>query len=272
MNSANTVEEVPFNPKNVLIDQGSLQKLLNEYNQDAEVKDINVYRKAFVHKSYCIRKNENVVSGNVLKPPDCLPLQEESNERLEFLGDSILNFSIARYLFLRYPNEQEGFLTKVRTKLVNGIQLGNFAGYLGIGKYLLISKQIEESAGRQNVKLLEDVFEAFLGAMLMDTGDYTTVETWVINFIETNVDFADLISSNTNYKDVLIKDYQHNYNFTLKFQEMSIETTGVGKKYTVCVRGHDGAVLGTGTGTSKKLAENDAAQSILAGKMAFNGN
>jgi len=66
-----------------------------------DVNNINIYRRAFVHKSYCRRKNENFLNGNVNCPPDCLPLQEESNERLEFLGDAILNMVVGLYVFER---------------------------------------------------------------------------------------------------------------------------------------------------------------------------
>ena len=111
---SNLPDLLPYNPLNILVQKSDILNLTKNF------KDINLYRKAFVHKSYCTRKNENFLNGNINCPPGCLPLQEDSNERLEFLGDSILNMVVADYLFERYPDENEGFLTRMRTKLVNG--------------------------------------------------------------------------------------------------------------------------------------------------------
>ena len=217
-----------------------------------------------MHRSYCTRKNENFVVGNAQCPSGCIPLQEESNERLEFLGDAVVNLVVGKYLFHRYPDENEGFMTRIRTKLVNGTMLAHFASIIGLEKHMLISKQIEENEGRANKKIMEDGFEAFVGAMLNDQGEYSVVEDWIVNLIENNIDFSDLIMSNTNYKDMLIKHFQHNFNTSPKFLEMSVETTSTGgKKYKICVKGQGDALLGIGCGTSKKQAENDASRAVL---------
>ena len=210
----------PYNPRNILLDAQSLESILHIYesaedNNKHVYFDLNLYRNAMVHRSYCTRKNENLLNGNVSCPSNCIPLQEESFERLEFLGDAVINLIIGKYLFERYPDENEGFLTKLRTKLVNGIMLANFCVFAKIPPYILISKQIEESAGRSNKKLLEDCFEAFVGAMFMDLSAcsacsaYPIVEMWIIALLEQNIDLTDLINTN---KDIFIKYYQHNYN------------------------------------------------------------
>lgn len=80
---------LPYNPNNTLLQESDLRKILDTYDIHDNVNNIDIYRKALVHKSYCTRKNENFLNGNVNCPHDCLPLQEESNERLEFLGDAI---------------------------------------------------------------------------------------------------------------------------------------------------------------------------------------
>ena len=256
--------ELPYNATNALASTQDVDALLSEYSETARVRDINTYRKAFVHRSYCTRKNENFINGNMQCPPGCLPLQEESNERLEFMGDAVVNLVVGRYLFNRYPDENEGFMTRIRTKLVNGTMLAHFGALIGLERYMLISKQIEENEGRTNKKILEDGFEAFVGAMLNDQRDYHVVEDWLVNLIEANIDFSELISSNTNYKDMLIKHFQHNFNVSPRFYEMSVETTSTGgKKYTVCVKGQSDALLGIGTGASKKQAENEAARTVL---------
>jgi len=176
----------------------------------------------------------------------------------------VVNLVVGRYLFNRYPDENEGFMTRIRTKLVNGTMLAHFGDLIGLHKYMIISKQIEDNEGRNNKKVLEDGFEAFVGAMIKDTGEYDAVEDWIVNLIESNIDFADLISSNNNYKDMLIKHFQHSYNSSPKFFEMSVDTTSTGgKKYTICVKRVSGELLGIGTGPSKKQAENEASRVVL---------
>ena len=99
----------------------------------------------------------------------CIALQPYSNERLEYLGDSVLGGIVSSYLFHRYKTMNEGFLTKLKTKLVRTRMLAAFSRYLGLGKYLLISKHVEEVCdGRKNDRILEDLFEAFLGALFKD--------------------------------------------------------------------------------------------------------
>lgn len=256
--------DLPYNPNNVLVSHDDVMGILSDYLDNPFINDLNIYRKAFVHRSYCTRKNENFVNGNSNCPPNCLPLQEESNERLEFLGDAIVNLAVGRYLFNRYPDENEGFMTKIRTKLVNGNMLSSFALIIRLDRFVMISKQIEDNEGRVNKKIMEDVFEAFVGAMINDVKEYSIVEEWLVNLIEANIDFSDLISTNTNYKDTLIKHFQYNHNVCPKFLEISVDTNSFGcKKYTICVKGVDDELLGIGTGASKKHAENNAAHNVI---------
>jgi len=159
--------QLPYNTKNRLIDQSDVLSLL-EYGNICIINNINIYRRAFVHKSYCTRKNENYLDGNLKCPDECMPLQEESNERLEFLGDSILNLIVASYLFERYPGVNEGFLTTMRTKLVNGKMLAFLSGQINLGNFVIMSQQIEGNDGRKNKNILEDTFEAFIAAIYLD--------------------------------------------------------------------------------------------------------
>jgi ribonuclease-3 len=260
--------ELPYNHHNTLLESQFLLQVIHQYNVKIVVQDINIYRNAFVHKSYCTRKNENFTNGNLMCPVNCLPLQEESNERLEFLGDAIINIIIGKYLFKRYPDESEGFLTKMRTKLVNGTMLADLCKFANLPQFILISKQIEENQGRQNKKVLEDCFEAFIGAMYLDLESQdknaiNAVSDWLINLIECNIDFTDLIVKNTNYKDTFLKYFQHTYNYLPKFFELSTENTTSGKIYRIAIKDKNSAVISTGSGQSKKHAENDAALAAL---------
>ena len=252
--------ELPFNPVNKVIDEANVKAIISQFSVDVPIKNLSLYRTAMVHKSYCTRKNENAIEGNAECPDGCVPLQEESHERLEFLGDSVLGIIIANYVFHRFPQENEGFLTKMRTKLVNGKMLAHLCGLANIPPWILISKQIEDNNGRANRNILEDSFEAFLGALFLDTGGLDAPEQWIINLIEENLDFVELINQNTNYKDTLIKWCLHNQSFSPRFLELNARTMKDGsKQYTVCIKDNKNATLGTGTGETKKQAENAAA-------------
>ena len=281
-------EELPYNPKNRLLQKEDLESFLTTYGVELKFIDINQYRKAFVHKSYCTRKNENFLNGNEKCPEGVLPLQEESYERLEFLGDAILNIVVAKYLFLRYPFENEGFLTKMRTKLVNGNMLAFLSKNIGFDAFALISQQIEANEGRQNKNVLEDTFESFIAAIFLDFNEkkitkqkpidpskpyaahadysgmgFQIAERWIIGVLEELVDFADLVNTNQNYKDLLIKYYQHSVQSIPRFLEVDVSMEGNKKMFTICIKDSGDSIIGVGKADSKKKAEQLAAHKAL---------
>ncbi len=119
-----------------------------------QFKNKKLFDQAFTHRSFLNETKEKV----------------SSNERLEFLGDSIISFVISEYLFNKYPQVNEGILTNMRSLLVNTKSLAKVARELNLGEYLKLSKGEEDSKGRQNQSLLADSFEAFVGALLLDSG------------------------------------------------------------------------------------------------------
>lgn len=254
--------QLPYNNKNILIQEIDLKKILGDYGIYQDSTNIDIYRCAMVHKSYCTRKNENFIEGNMECPQYCLPLQEESNERLEFLGDSVLSIAIASYLYERYPDENEGFLTRMRTKLVNGKMLAKLCELVELNKYILLSKQIEENNGRNSVNILEDGFEAFLAAIYLDFG-YETVKEWIVNVVETHLDFSELVRQNTNYKDQILKHYNQNFGYMPKFYEQDVETSNNHKNFKICLKDNLDNIISVGQGSSKKEAENNAAYIAL---------
>lgn len=256
---------LPYNPCNKLVDESAVIRLLSIFG---DIGNINIYRRAFVHKSYCTRKNENFVEGNVKCPHNCLPLQEENNERLEFLGDAILHLVIAKYLFQRYPDVNEGFLTTTRTKLVNGDMLAFLSNCLELKDYILLSSQIEANNGRENKNILEDTFEAFIGAIFLDFEEkhgngFKFASEWIIHVIETYVDFAELMAKNTSYKDRLVKFCQHNFQFIPKFYEIDVTELHGKRVHTIYVKNNMGVVIAIGKGNTKKAAELDGAEQAL---------
>jgi len=257
----NEPQEQPYNPSNVCFKLEDIVNLLSTYSVSKTPVNVSVYKQSMVHKSYCTRKNENAINGNTDCPAGCIPLQEESNERLEFLGDSILNMVVASYLFERFPDENEGFLTRMRTKLVNGKMLAHLSKNVGLDKFVLISKQIEDNDGRTNSNILEDVFEAFIAAIYSDLG-IEEAHNWIVSVIEYYLDFADLIIQNNNFKDQFFKTFQQVNGYLPKFYEMNVSTNAkTGQKtFTVCIKDANGTVLSIGQGSNKKEAENNAAR------------
>lgn len=277
--------ELPYNPNNCLISEKDVRHLFDHHGlKDMPIGNLNLYRNAFVHRSYCTMKNDDFESGNERCPEGCLPLQEMSYERLEFIGDAILGMVCATYLHERYPDQSEGFLSKMRTKLVNGKMLGFLGDKLGFPKFVLISKQVEELQGRNNYKIMEDVFEAFIGAVYTDYNSmdvsmlqfpkqptfepfsgmgYHVAETWILSILETYLDFAELIQNKTNYKDQLVQYMQHTYQDAPRFFEVSVQTIQNQKVFTYCVKDKSGLSLGTARGHSKKEAENLSAKEAL---------
>jgi ribonuclease-3 len=279
-----TNEELPFNPTNILLSEKDLKEFFkNNGLIDVQFNNLNIYRNAFIHKSYCSMKNTDFISSNSKCPPNCIPLQDVSYERLEFLGDAILNLIVANYLYMRFPEQNEGFLSKIRTRIVNGKMLGSLADKVGFNKFAIISKQVEEANGRNNYKIMEDIFEAFIGALYIDfqtikdnvilpshlpilplTGaGYFIAELWIISIIENHIDFSELILQKTNYKDMLVNYTQQTFQYTPKFYELNIITKDNTKIFNYCIKDRTGTEIATAKGFSKKEAENNVSKEAL---------
>uniref|UniRef100_A0A6C0CHL2 RNase III domain-containing protein n=1 Tax=viral metagenome TaxID=1070528 RepID=A0A6C0CHL2_9ZZZZ len=277
-------DELPYNNTNIMLKENDLRKFFDSNGLEGiQYNNINLYRTAFIHKSYCTMKNADFATGNTNCPKDCIPLQDMSYERLEFLGDAILNMVVANYLYFRFPDQNEGFLSKIRTRIVNGKMLGFLSNEIGFDKFAIISKQVEESNGRSNYKIMEDIFEAFIGALYTDfqnqddqvkmpekiglialTGaGYYIAEKWIITIIETYIDFSELILKKTNYKDMLVSYMQHSIQDTPKFCELGIITKDCVKIFNYCVKNRSNDTIATATGFSKKDAENNVSREAL---------
>ena len=216
-----------------------------------------------------IFKNKKLLINSLVHPSSLIDNKKNKNnlfndfERLEFLGDSILGFTIAEYMYLKYPEQSEGFLSKMRTKIVNGKMLGYLSECIGFPKFAIISKQIEDINGRENYKIMEDIFEAFIGALYLDSNDINIVKRWIISIIENNIDMVELILKNTNYKDMLILYMQNRFQDVPRFFETNIVQNNMQKIFNYIVKDRDNNILSSGTGISKKDAENNVAYEAL---------
>ena len=202
-------------------------------------------RNAFVHRSYL---NEHKSS------------KLESNERLEFLGDAVLELVVTEYLYVNYPNP-EGELTNWRSALVKGETLAKIARHLDLGGYLFLSHGEENSGGRDKDYLLANTFEALIGVIYMELG-YEKVKIFIEKFLLVHL------------KDIL--DKGSHIDAKSKFQELAQDKTGITPAYQLL---HDegpdhekvftmGAyigerIVGKGQGNSKQSAEQKAAEDAL---------
>ena len=185
-----------------------------------------------------------------------------SNERLEFLGDSVLSLTVCDYLYRTYPNLPEGQLTVLRKNLVCQRALADYATKIELGAYLLLGKG-EERVGREKPKLLEDAFEALLGAWYLDCGSLARVGEFVLSFVVTELSkIENELLPLQDYKTLLQQYVQQMPGEELRYE--TIRETGPDNAKTFTVRvlinSND---FGTGSGSSKKEAEQRAAAEAL---------
>ena len=248
----------PYNFSNKLITKQDVIDILHKVNMnDFQPTTITLYQEAFIHKSYNFLEDYKEYT----KPEDCLELQEKSYETLEFLGDSLLGCMTAEYLFKRFEGEDEGFFTKIKTRIVNGEQLCFLATKLDLNKHLVISKHIEENcSGRENQHILEDVLEAFIGALYLDCEDYQVIQEFVFNLIEEYLDLPEIILNDTNYKDQILRYFQHNFKLYPSYHH--IDKLEDEEEFT-CELLKDCDTICIGKGKTKKKAEQNASYNAL---------
>ena len=144
----------PFNNKNKELTYDCLQCILNKYNVHYNLQNFDIFKRAFVHKSYVRPTKMNEDMTLEIKPPSCVDLCSQSNERLEFLGDGILENVTKFYLYKRFPEQDEGFMTEKKIALVKNDHIGYLAYKMGLHDYYLMSKNAEEKKTRFNYKKL----------------------------------------------------------------------------------------------------------------------
>ena len=218
----------------VFVDKTRIEELVG-----TKIKNLDLYQKAFTHKS-AIKEYEQFT---------------ESFETLEFIGDSVLGFVITKFLFDRYESRQEGFLTKARTKLVRGETLAKIANTLNLNELVIMDEKGMRNQWNNNPKILEDVFEALIGAIYMDIGLIHAKEFILRIYQDPEIVDLNSIMVDDNYKDHLMRYCQVN-NWPLP-------------EYRVCAH-HEGLFYidiyidnmfrARGAAKSKKQAEQNAAQ------------
>ena len=206
--------------------------------------DIEIFKQAFTHTSYA---NEN-------------KLKNHDYERLEFLGDAVLQYHVSRYLFDLYPTMPEGRLTKLRSKLVREESLARFARELDLGAYIYLGAGEINNGGRDRDSVLADIFEAFMGAICYDCGmkyvDMMLKKTIYRHINDVNYD--DITDFKTKLQELIQADQRK----TVTYELLSATGPSNNPVFEMAVK-MDDMILGTGIGSSKKRAEQQAAKDAL---------
>lgn len=188
----------------------------------------------------------------------------DNNERLEFLGDSVLSVIVSKYLYNRLPQMREGDLSKLRASLVCEQSLDVFARRIGLDKALKLGHGEEISGGRKRPSIVSDAFEAVLAAIYLDSDLYTATE-WLFSNIKNDIENAIHGNHVEDYKTKLQEILQKRNNAEISYEIINEEGQDHLKTFTASVKMGD-RVLGTGKGHSKKEAEQHAAKMAI-GKM-----
>lgn len=262
----------PWNSKNKIIPEKEIDRILTTYGVRHKFSDLSLFKQACVHTSYVDKSDVWVKQEEVMtlaeKPPNCLPLQIDDNEELEYAGDGILSGVVATYLKERFSGQGEGFMTNIRTEIVNNDRLGELAKKVGFSPWLIISRHVEEVCdGRQNLRLLGSMFEAWLGALYYSAGmkgaGFEAVQEFVTNVIEKHIYFLELITKNTNYKDQLLRWFQAEYHQPPRYKVVHEEGLPHDRIFTMGVLSPTGAVIATAVARNKKEAEQNASRLAL---------
>ena len=234
----------PYNSKNIEINLNNIQEILLKFGIFAKPFNVELYRRAFVHKSYVKKPKLDNQQANIViadKPSDCLSLKSKSNERLEFIGDGVLECITKYYLYKRFPKADEGFMTEKKIALVKNEHIGKLAIELGLNKFFVISRHAEEKNIRNNLKKLGCLFEAFLGAIFLDFNRINIkdenewfknifncgpglqmAQIFVENVFETYVDWTNLIKNDDNFKNKLQVIIQKEFKLTPEYVELKV--------------------------------------------------
>ena len=272
MSTINMEEYDPYNPNNIQITKRDVENILRTYNVHTYVHNMTLYRRAFIHESY-VRKNvvanlaklsalgsgvnggdsdtepsiggmkgtietddigEGVIDKKIKVPgKEDIPLASKSNQRLEFLGDGILEAVAKFWIYRNFPKASEGFMTDIKINLVKNQAIGRIAQEMGLNRWMIVEKGMEAKL-RNNEHQMGCLFESFLGAMYLDmnripvndeegwfdSGMFITgpgfqmVQLFLERVFERHVDRVRLITENNNYKRILQEKIQQLFKVT----------------------------------------------------------
>jgi len=262
----------PWNLKNKDITTQDVESIMRRYGSpDFKVRELKWFAQACVHKSYVDRPEvwaDQPQMAMVERPYGCLSLKQKDNEELEFAGDSVLSAIIGKYLKMRYPGQGEGFLTSLRTQIVNNNTLGELAKKIGFSPFLILSRHVEEVCeGRNNLRILGSMLEAWIDAIMEHEGNegaaYDMARRFFITIIEKHINFSKLIAEDNNFKDQLLRYFQAKFHQPPRYKEVKVDGPPHDRIFTMGVLDPNGKVIATSTARNKKVAEQEASRLAL---------
>jgi ribonuclease-3 len=269
----------PWNPRNKVIGNDTILAILSKYGVHQTPSNFDLFRQACVHKSYVDRRAqwEQEEQDQVLaeRPPHCLDLQDADNEECEFAGDSVLGCVVALYLYERYAGRGEGFLTRIRTRIVNNKMLGSLAKKIGLEPWIVISRHVEEvcAGGRGNLRLLGSMLEAWVHALYKNFEcdenpgyAFTIVQTFIINIMQKHVNFVQMITDDNNFKDQILRYFQAKFHQPPKYKEVEVIGPPHDRIFVMGVIDprNNTTIIAKSTARNKKVAEQEASRLALA--------
>lgn len=276
----NYVSSNALNTRIVPLTRQSIRTILNKHLEHA-VSDLSDfvmcnYQQSMIHSSYVVESPQLRDILNRSCTPNMLPLQAASYDRLEYLGDAILGSITAAYLVQRYPFENEGFLTRMRTHIVNGRMLANLCLlHTDLPQHIAISATLENNSEMMQSNddavactvmrhemshrklprgVLEDVLEAFIGALFLHMG-YDSTAKWVIRFLESHVDFAGLALRQDTPRALLNRYCQSHLGY--------LPTVEVTDNNMVRLLTPSGAIISSSSGSDRRDAEDKAVMNAI---------
>jgi ribonuclease-3 len=279
-----------INPNNQLITEDHINKIFKKFKVKSadgntpKINNLTLYQEAFVYENY-VKPNEaklekepelsdqekrEIISGTI-DIQNCVPLQEGSYDCLEFLGDRVLDLIVADYINSRYPGKDDGFWTELKTKLVRGSSLCIFAKKMKFHRYILMSRATDGDRHKENI--LEDSFEAFLGAIYTDFGRrgqaYEICKDLVFALMQRYLNMSQIIRRNDNYKKQLLEYYHFNFKkpdgtgYDPEWVCLSTYGPTNNRIFKGAVKNIDGHIIATGEGRQKNIAFQMASKEAL---------
>jgi len=289
-----------INPDNRVITKEYIGKIFKKFGIEHQINDLANYQVAFVHSSFLLPGNNKYITDQDMDPismeeynaemsrqvnadgspnmmlsyfddqvsRDWVGFQPKPYEILEFLGDSILSSVITDYMIERYPDQDEEFLTKLKTQFVRGTNLCILSKRLGFNRYLLLSRKAEQQGLRQNNDILEDVLEAFIGAIFNDFGRHAVAfgicKDFIVRLMERYLNINQMARRKNNYKDQLLRYFHSTFaGENPKYQQVSTHGPTNNRIFKAGVINTDGHMITTGEGTKLVFAEQEAAKEAL---------
>ena len=237
------LNKIKKNTSNHFLTKQDIEEFYLKYDIKTIINDVSIYQEAFIHNSISSTNNY---------------------QRLEFFGDSIINMLVTEYLYNKFPEYNEGQLTKIKSEIVSTKNLSTISKKLNFNNFVIYTINMEfKFNGRDNDKIIGDIFESFIAACYIDKG-FEFTKKYFYNILNKELDFTLFTQSkNTNYKGIISMYYQKNTNSTPKYKIREEIGPSHNKTYIIDLIDNKNNIIGTGKNTTKRSAEMLAAQNAI---------